>query len=37
MKVIRAEFLIDATGLNKVSGEPFKISEIMEKIQEMVK
>lgn len=36
MKVIRAEFLIDATGLNKVSGEPFKISEIMEKIQEMV-
>ncbi|MEE9177291.1 MAG: 2-oxoglutarate ferredoxin oxidoreductase subunit alpha, partial [Acidimicrobiia bacterium] len=36
MKVIRAEFLIDATGLNKVSGEPFKISEIMEKIREMV-
>ncbi len=36
MKVIRAEFLIDATGLNKVSGEPFKISEIMDKIQEMV-
>ena len=36
MKVIRAEFLIDAVGLNKVSGEPFKISEIMDKIQEMV-
>jgi 2-oxoglutarate ferredoxin oxidoreductase subunit alpha len=36
MKVIRAEFLIDAIGLNKVSGEPFKISEIMDKIQEMV-
>ncbi len=36
-KVIRAEFLIDAKGLNKVAGEPFKISEIAEKIQEMIK
>jgi 2-oxoglutarate ferredoxin oxidoreductase subunit alpha len=37
LKVIRAEFLIDATGLNKVAGEPFKVSEITEKIMEMVK
>ncbi len=37
LKVIRAEFLIDATGLSKVSGETFKISEIMEKILEMIK
>jgi 2-oxoglutarate/2-oxoacid ferredoxin oxidoreductase subunit alpha len=37
LKVIRAEFLIDATGLSKVSGETFKISEIMEKILEMLK
>jgi len=34
-KVIRAEFLVDAKGLNKIAGEPFKISEITEKIVEM--
>jgi 2-oxoglutarate ferredoxin oxidoreductase subunit alpha len=37
LKVIRAEFLIDAVGLNKVAGEPFKVTEISEKILEMVK
>jgi 2-oxoglutarate ferredoxin oxidoreductase subunit alpha len=37
LKVIRAEFLIDATGLNKVAGEPFKVSEITQKIMEMTK
>lgn len=37
LKMIRAEFLIDATGLNRVGGEPFKISEIQTKIEEMVK
>ncbi|MGF1618847.1 MAG: 2-oxoacid:acceptor oxidoreductase subunit alpha [Acidimicrobiia bacterium] len=36
LKVIRAEFLIDVTGLNKVAGEPFKVSEITEKIMEMI-
>jgi 2-oxoglutarate ferredoxin oxidoreductase subunit alpha len=36
-KVIRAEYLIDAKGLNKVAGEPFKISEISERIVEMIK
>lgn len=36
-KVIRAEYLVDAKGLNKVAGEPFKISEIAEKIMEMTK
>jgi 2-oxoglutarate ferredoxin oxidoreductase subunit alpha len=36
-KVIRAEFLVDAKGLNKVAGEPFKISEISERIVEMSK
>jgi 2-oxoglutarate/2-oxoacid ferredoxin oxidoreductase subunit alpha len=35
-KVIRAEYLLDAVGLNKVAGEPFKVSEITEKILEMV-
>jgi 2-oxoglutarate ferredoxin oxidoreductase subunit alpha len=37
LKVIRAEYLIDATGLNKVAGEPFKVSEITAKILEMMK
>jgi 2-oxoglutarate ferredoxin oxidoreductase subunit alpha len=36
-KVIRAEYLVDAKGLNKIAGEPFKISEITEKIVEMMK
>jgi 2-oxoglutarate ferredoxin oxidoreductase subunit alpha len=36
-KVIRAEFLVDAQGLNKVAGEPFKVSEITDKILEMIK
>lgn len=35
LKIIRAEFLIDATGLNKVAGEPFRVREIEDKIQEM--
>ncbi|MEA1903303.1 MAG: 2-oxoacid:acceptor oxidoreductase subunit alpha [Actinomycetota bacterium] len=37
LKLVRAEFLIDATGVNKVAGEPFKISEIADKIVEMIK
>ena len=37
LKLIRAEFLIDATGLNKVAGEPFKVSEVTDKVMEMIK
>jgi 2-oxoglutarate ferredoxin oxidoreductase subunit alpha len=37
LKVIRAEFLIDATGLNKVAAEPFRVSEVSDKILEMIK
>jgi 2-oxoglutarate ferredoxin oxidoreductase subunit alpha len=37
LKLIRAEFLLDAVGLNKVSGEPFKVTEIISKIMEMIK
>ena len=36
-KLIRAEFLLDAVGLNKVAGEPFKVGEITTKILEMLK
>lgn len=37
LKVIRAEFLIDATGLNQVTGEPFRVTDIEDKIAEMTK
>lgn len=36
LRLIRAEFLIDATGLNKVAGEPFHVSEIENKIRELL-
>ena len=35
--LIRARFLIDVIGLNKVTGRPLKISEIEEKIHELVR
>jgi 2-oxoglutarate ferredoxin oxidoreductase subunit alpha len=35
--ILRAEFLVDAEGINKVAGVPFKIGEIQEKIMEMLK
>lgn len=34
--LIRAEFLIDAEGLNKVQGRPFHVSEIVQKIESLV-
>jgi 2-oxoglutarate ferredoxin oxidoreductase subunit alpha len=34
--LLRATFLVDAVGLNKVQGRPFLVSEIEEKIQEML-
>jgi 2-oxoglutarate ferredoxin oxidoreductase subunit alpha len=37
LKVVRAEFLLNAVGLNKVAGEPFKVTEITDKILEMVR
>jgi 2-oxoglutarate ferredoxin oxidoreductase subunit alpha len=36
LKLIRAEFLIDARGLNKVAGEPFKVAEVEEAVLEMM-
>ncbi|MDO8616845.1 MAG: 2-oxoacid:acceptor oxidoreductase subunit alpha [Dehalococcoidia bacterium] len=35
--LVRAKFLVDAQGLNKVTGRPFLIREIEEKINSMVK
>ncbi len=37
LKVLRAEYLIDAVGLNKVQGKPFEIREVVEKIQSLLK
>ena len=34
LTVLRSEYLVPAEGLNKVSGQPFKISEIEEAIRE---
>ncbi len=36
VRLIRAEYLVDAVGLNKVSALPFKVSEIENRIMEMV-
>ena len=36
VKMLRADFLIDARGLNKVAGEPFKITEVEEAILEVL-
>jgi 2-oxoglutarate ferredoxin oxidoreductase subunit alpha len=34
--LLRAEFLVDAVGLNKVQGRPFLVSEVEQKIEEML-
>ena len=34
--MIRARYLVDALGLNKVQGKPFKVTEILNKIEELL-
>ncbi|MFQ5894506.1 MAG: 2-oxoacid:acceptor oxidoreductase subunit alpha [Nitrospinota bacterium] len=36
LKVVRAEFLVDAVGLHKVQGQPFKVSEVRAKVEELL-
>ncbi|HVE11935.1 MAG TPA: 2-oxoacid:acceptor oxidoreductase subunit alpha [Elusimicrobiota bacterium] len=36
LTMLRARYLIPAVGLNKVKGQPFKVSEIKEKVQELL-
>ncbi|MGH9714022.1 MAG: 2-oxoacid:acceptor oxidoreductase subunit alpha [Candidatus Acidiferrales bacterium] len=36
LMILRAKFLVDAQGLNKIQGKPFKQSEIEAKIEEML-
>ncbi len=33
-KILRAEYLVDAKGINKIQGKPFKISELVARIEE---
>ena len=34
VRILRAEFLVDAEGLNKIQGKPFKVSELCQAIAE---
>ena len=34
--ILRAKFLVDAVGLNKIQGRPFKQSELAQKIEEIL-
>jgi 2-oxoglutarate ferredoxin oxidoreductase subunit alpha len=36
VKMLRAEYLVDAIGLNKIQGLPFKVSEITNRIKRML-
>jgi 2-oxoglutarate ferredoxin oxidoreductase subunit alpha len=33
-KILRATYLVDAKGINKVQGKPFKVSELIARIEE---
>jgi hypothetical protein len=35
--IIRSKFLVDAKSMNKVQGRPFKVTEIQERILEVLK
>ena len=35
-KLIRADYLVDAVGLNHVKGRPFKASDIVDKVKEII-
>jgi 2-oxoglutarate/2-oxoacid ferredoxin oxidoreductase subunit alpha len=37
IRVLRAEYLIDAKGLNKIEGKPFKVTEICAAIEGVLK
>ena len=34
--LIRAKYLVDAEGINKVQGKPFKVGELVEKIDSLL-
>jgi len=37
LKIIRAKYLVPATGLNKIKGQPFKVTEIEEGVEAILK
>jgi 2-oxoglutarate ferredoxin oxidoreductase subunit alpha len=37
LMLVRARYLVDAVGLNQVTGRPFKIAQIEEKINELAR
>lgn len=36
VRILRAEFLVDAVGFNKIQGKPFQVAEILDKIEEIL-
>jgi 2-oxoglutarate ferredoxin oxidoreductase subunit alpha len=36
LKVIRAEFLVDAVGFNKIQGRPFRVAEIVTRVEKLM-
>jgi hypothetical protein len=36
LMILRAKYLVDAQGYNKIQGKPFKTSEIEQKIEQML-
>jgi 2-oxoglutarate ferredoxin oxidoreductase subunit alpha len=36
VRILRAEFLVDAVGFNKIQGKPFRVAEILDKIEEVL-
>jgi len=34
--LLRAKYLVDAKGINKVQGKPFKVSELVARIEELI-
>jgi len=37
IKVLRSEFLVDAKGINKIQGKPFKVSELVKVVEETLR
>ena len=36
LQIIRSTYLVDATGINRIKGQPFLASEIVEKVTELI-
>jgi 2-oxoglutarate ferredoxin oxidoreductase subunit alpha len=36
LQVVRAEYLVDAIGFNKIQGRPFRVAEIVARVKKLV-